>query len=232
MPELMVTCQWCGTRFGSGITYTSEERDVSVSGLRLGPCPACKRFTSRVVGGIDEQGRVRHLTASVYATIRALQLEVDELQRIVMEAQQAQEQGKSGSEFAQALQAAVPRAASLGELFRPKSAGDMGQMIGGVSAALTLVILLVQFLLSLNGADPPVEVPQPIVNNITVNIAGPMSDTSSTLPPGHMLRPAKPKTARRFPSRQERQVQRQLTKACPCRSGKLFADCHGRFGTN
>lgn len=200
-------CKKCGASFNSGISIAPEVKGVKITNC-ISVCPNCGASVNIPDGGTDDEGNVYFLSA-VYKALTDSQVSNDDLYVISDVIKRAQQNKEKPVSVIDKLGKKAPSAVSFIELLKPKTAGDFYGM-------LAFVLALIVYIQS--QTEKPKELPQQVINNITIN------QTYIDTKPKPKNIP--PKQAANKKITKKEKIGRNSP--CPCGSGKKFKRCCGK----
>jgi hypothetical protein len=143
MPSIPAFCDTCGAVFHSGIVVENST-NVTFSGNRAGPCPAC--------GGIGHiPDGVFNFIGNTIEILSAPERTVEELTRLSDILREAKEKQQSPEEVAERIQKELPSLAGIGALL-PKNRAELYGFLAVILAAAQLLQS------SLSSQQPPVTI--------------------------------------------------------------------------
>ncbi|QXB98316.1 MULTISPECIES: SEC-C metal-binding domain-containing protein [Aeromonas] len=195
-------CDNCGTAFPSGFAFEGSIHNLSLSGNKSGPCPACGGMGSVPDGVFNVLGNVIEI-------IDAPRKTVEQLSRYVNILNRAQKEKLTREEVQEQIEKEAPELAYISDIL-PKTRMELYTFLGLLLAFLTTVMTA----MSLMKDDKTVVIEQQIILEQTINNFGTSRATPSTSRPDRNYsdnRPRAQKVGRNEP--------------CPCGSELKYKKC-------
>ncbi|CAJ1838528.1 MULTISPECIES: SEC-C metal-binding domain-containing protein [Aeromonas] len=200
MPNIPAICDTCGTMFPSGI-FMENCTNITLSGCKSGPCPACGGMGSIPDG-------VFNVLGSVIEIIDAPRKTLEQLGRYVRVINEVRDKKLTREEFKEKIENDVPELACISDIL-PKTRNELYAFLGLLLTALAIIISLMK-------DDETVVIEPQIILEQTINNYnfGTQSSIPSIAKPSRGYldnRSSKQKVGRNEP--------------CPCGSGIKYKKC-------